>query len=231
MRTPQNPNLQKENPLQIGISALGEIEARLKTFRVMNQTSLKKRYLLSRADLSDAHGKVILKKSNEMDIPLVKLLLRYHSPNTIVKTFQPDEGIVIMSDMSTPDGISLAMDLVTQIVNIGSGSYEGFIERISSMGEFLNLLKKALFPRLIIIGYIPKQRLEVEKINFFRSRKLDRFIRTIEITHSLYKKEPYFPNVRHIHIDPDDAYAWGRLILEVIQNYTRAYSFEESNYI
>ena len=33
-----------------------------------------------------------------------------------MKIFQPDEGVVILSDMSDPNGIALSMDLVTQIL-------------------------------------------------------------------------------------------------------------------
>ena len=74
------------------------------------------------------------------------LLKRAFKPTHTFKTFQPDEGIVILSDMSTPAGISLSMDLVTQIMNIGGGAYEAFIDRVDSFKELNTLLQKALFP-------------------------------------------------------------------------------------
>ncbi len=222
-----NKPIKNENPLKIGICQLGELEERLKAFRLMNQTAVRKRYVLSREIVDTPSNVPVLKKSVEIDVPTVKLLRRYFPIDREMKIFQPDEGIVILSDMSDPNGIALSMDLVTQILNIDGGAYEGFIERVDSFGEFLQLLKKVLFPRLVIIGYLSPSRLEMEKINFVRSRHMDQYLRMIEITHSVYKKEPYFPRVRQIHLDPDDPYAWGRLIIEIIREYIRPY-FSES---
>ena len=224
--------IRSENPLCIGVSNLGKLEEKLKAFRVMNQNSVKKRYILAREALKrPGHDTPILEKSAEIDVPAVKLLSRYFDGEKEIKIFQPDEGIVIMSDMASPQGISFSMDIVTQIMNIGGGVYEGFIERVDSFGELLNLLKKVLFPRLLLIGSLSSERLESEKINFIRAQRVDQYIRLIEITHSVYKKEPYFSKLskcRQIHIDPDDPYAWGRMIIEVIREYTRDYFIEDS---
>ena len=67
----------------------------------------------------------------------------------------------------------------------------------------------------------------MEKINFVRSKHIDQYVRMIEITHSVYKKEQYFPRMKHVHLDPDDPYAWGRLIIELIREYTRPYFVEQ----
>ena len=224
--------IQSENPLRIGTAKLGELDERLKAFRVMNQVSAKKRYIIGREALKrPGYDEFVLEKSKEIDVSVVKLLSRYFEPDKEIKIFQPDEGIVIVSDMSSPQGISFSMDIVTQIMNIGGGVYEGFIERIDSFGELLNLLKNVLFSRLLLIGYLPSERLEAEKINFIRAQRVDQYIRLVELTHSVYKKEPYFANLnkcRQIHIDPDDPYAWGRLIIEVIREYTRGYFIEDT---
>ena len=143
----------KENPLRIGTCTLDELEEKIKAFRIMNQTALKKRYMLSRDTVSAPNGEVILQTSSEIDISLAKLLRRHFSGDFQLKTFQPDEGIVIISDMSSAEGIALSMDIVTQIMNLGGGAYEGFIDRVDSFTDFLNLLKKALYPKLINIGF------------------------------------------------------------------------------
>ncbi len=210
----------------MGVCAICELEEKLKSFRLMNQSSVKKRYLLARESLASPEGKPILKKGMEIDLPSALLLKRYYDKDQYVKTFQPDEGIAIVSDMSHPQGISFTMDIVTQILNVGGGVYEGFTERVDSFGEFLDLLKKVLFPRVILIGYLSPDRIEVEKINFVRARRVDQFIRVIEMTHSVYKKEPYFPKIPQLQIDPEDPRAWGRLILEVVKVYTQPYFLE-----
>ena len=215
--------IQKENPLQIGVCTLGQLEERISAFRVMNQSSIKKRYILSREVIDAPNGSNILKKSSEIDIASVKLLQRYFPPTKPLKIFQPDEGIVIMSSMSNPNSISFSMDIVTQILNIGGGRYEGFIERVENFSYFFNFLKKSLFPRVLLIGYLEESQVNMEKVNFLRSRKIDPFIRIIELTHNTYKKEPYFPKARQLNIDPNDSRAWSTLIIEVIREYSKPY--------
>ncbi len=217
----------KENPLRIGFCTLDELEEKIKAFRVMNQTALKKRYLLSRESVISAAGETILQKSSEIDISRAKLLRRSFSGEYLLKTFQPDEGIVIVSDMSSMDGIALSMDIVTQIMNLGGGAYEGFIDRVDSFTDFLNLLKKALFPKLIVIGYLPPDRLEMEKINFVRAKRVDHYIRAIEITHAVQKPRPYFPKIKQVPIDAVDSKSWGRFIIEIVREYTKPYFVEE----
>lgn len=220
-------NQKHENPLRIGICTLDELEEKVRSFRIMNQSALKKRYILSREQVMSQSNDKILGKSEEIDISKAKLLRRNFSGGHTFKTFQPDEGIVIISDMGSMEGISLGMDIVTQIMNIGGGAYEGFIDRVDSFGDFLNLLKKALFPRLILIGYIPQDRLDHEKLNFIRSRRIDNYIRAIEITHTTIKPRPYFPQIKQVHINPEDSKSWGRLIVEIVREYTKHYFIED----
>ena len=217
----------KENPLRIGMCSLDELEEKIKAFRIMNQSALKKRYILSRDVLKSPTGEVILQKSSEIDISKAKLLRRHYQGDFSLKSFQPDEGIVIVSDMTNPEGIALSMDIVTQIMNLGGGAYEGFIDRVDSFTDFLNLLKKALFPKLMIIGYLPPDRLEMEKINFLRAKKVDTYIRALELTHDTMKPKPYFPKAKQVHIDTSDPKSWGRFIIEVVREYTKPYFIED----
>lgn len=217
----------KENPLRIGTCTLDELEEKIKAFRVMNQAALKKRYVLSRETLRAPDGSVLIQKSSEIDISRAKLLRRHLSGDYVLKTFQPDEGIVIISDMTNPEGISLSMDMVTQIMNLGGGAYEGFIDRVDSFTDFLNLLKKALFPKLVIVGYLPTERLEMERINFVRARKVDGYIRAIELTHSALKNKAYFPKIKQVHIDTADPKSWGRFIIEAVREYSKPYFIED----
>ena len=217
----------KENPLRIGTCTLDELEEKIKAFRIMNQSALKKRYLLSREILRSPTNELILQKSTEIDISRAKLLRRHFAGEYTLKTFQPDEGIVIVSDMSSMEGISLSMDMVTQMMNLGGGAYEGFIDRVDSFTDFLNLLKKALFPKLIVIGFLPQDRLEMERINFVRARKVDAYIRVIELTHVIQKPKSYFPKLKQVMIDTNDPKSWGRFIIEVVREYTKPYFIED----
>lgn len=216
-----------ENPLRIGVCTLDELEEKVRAFRIMNQSALKKRYILSREQIIDQGQNKILNKSEEIDISKAKLMRRNFAGSKVFKTFQPDEGIVIISDMSSPEGISLGMDIVTQILNIGGGAYEGFIDRVDSFGDFLNLLKKALFPRLVLIGYIPPDRIDHEKINYIRAKRIDNYIRSIEITHTVVKPRAYFPKIKQVEITPEDSKSWGRLIIEIVREYTKHYFIED----
>lgn len=222
--------IEEKNSLQIGVCDLRTIEERLKAFRIMNQTTVKKRYLLSRETLYSPHtDKPIIKKNDELDLSALRLIRRYFDADKVIKTFQPDEGIVIVSNMSHPKGISFSMDLITQVMNISGGVYEGFIDRVDSFEELLLLLRKVLFPRLLIIGYIGEEGLENEAHNFVKANQIDQYMRLMEVTHSTHKKEAYFPKIskmEHIKIDNEDPYGWGRFIIKVVRNYTSPYFTE-----
>jgi hypothetical protein len=160
----------RENVLKIGYCSLDELEEKVKAFRIMNQNAVKKRYIITREPVTDPNGKLIINKAQEIDVSVAKLLRRHFKGDYVIKTFQPDEGIVIISDMDSPEGISFTMDIVTQIMNLGGGAYEGFIDRVDSFTDFIELLKKNLFPKLIIVGYIPKDKIQNETINFCKSK-------------------------------------------------------------
>ncbi|PJZ76748.1 hypothetical protein [Leptospira neocaledonica] len=217
----------RENVLKIGYCTLDELEEKVKAFRVMNQNAAKKRYLITREPISDSSGKVLVPKAAEIDISTAKLLRRHFKPTSEFKTFQPDEGIVIISDMTSAEGVSFTMDIVTQIMNLGGGAYEGFIDRVDSFGDFINLLKKSLFPRLIIIGYMPQDKIQGELLNFVRVKRVDNYLRAMELTHTAFKPQAYFPKIRQIEISQEDPKSWGRFVVEIVREYTRPYLLEE----
>lgn len=216
----------RENILKIGYNSLYEIEEKVKAFRVMNQNAAKKRFIISRENIRDNVGKILLQKASEIDLSATMLLRRKFKPDTVFKIFQPDEGIVIISDMTTMEGVTLTMDIVTQIMNLGGGAYEGFIDRVDSFTDFINHLKKALFPKLIIIGYIPKDRIQTEIINFVRVKRIDNYLRVLELTHSEYKPAGYFPKIKQVAIT-EDPKSWGRFVVDIIREYTKPYLTEQ----
>lgn len=216
----------RENILKIGFNTLSEIEEKVKSFRIMNQNAAKRRYIITRENIRDNSQKIILPKAAEIDISATMLLRRQFKGDTIFKTFQPDEGIVIISDMATMEGVTLTMDIVTQIMNLGGGAYEGFIDRVDSFTDFINHLKKALFPKLIIIGYIPKERIQSEMINFVRVKRIDNYLRTLELTHSVHKPQGYFPKIKQVPIN-EDPKSWGRFVVEIVREYTKPYLIEQ----
>jgi hypothetical protein len=217
----------RENVLKIGFSTLDEIEEKVKAFRVMNQNAVKKRYLITRDPIMDGTGKLLLPKAQEIDVSAAKLLRRHFKGSDMFKVFQPDEGIVIISDMSTMEGVSFSMDIVTQIMNLGGGAYEGFIDRVDSFEEFIVLLKKNLFPRLVIVGYLPKEKIQTEIINFVKVKRLDNYLRAIELTHTVFKPQAYFPKIKQVNISQEDPKSWGRFVVEIVREYIRPYFVEQ----
>ncbi|MCS6971610.1 MAG: hypothetical protein N2Z22_06045 [Turneriella sp.] len=221
--------IRSSNILRIGSSTLDELEEKVKALRTINLNVKKRRYIVAREDIKLPSGEVIIAKGSDIDISKVKLLRRYFKGDHIVKTFQPDEGIVLISDMSTPMGIQFSMDLVTQVMNIGGGAYEAFIDRVDSFKEFVNLYNKALFPKLAVVGYIPMQveRVKEELAFYHLIVRTDPYIRMLEILHKQIKPQPLIPRIRNLMIVPEDRDSWKRFILEIITEYTKPYSIEE----
>lgn len=221
--------IRSSNILRIGSSSLTELEEKVKALRTINLNVKKRRFVISREDIKLTSGEVLVAKGSDIDISKVMLLKRHFKPDHQVKTFQPDEGIVLVSDMSTPVGIQFSMDLVTQVMNIGGGAYEAFIDRVDSFKEFAALYNKALFPKLAIVGYVPPQadRLKEELAFYQLIARTDPYIRMLEIMHTSIKPQPFIPRMRSLTINPEDRDSWKRFILEVITEYTKAYSLEE----
>lgn len=223
----KSENTLSSNVLKIGISDLSTLEEKVRAFININLTVKNKRFVISREEVSDSEGKIILQKGEDIDIPKVKLMKRLFK-DKVIKTFQPDEGVVIVSDMSSPAGIQLSMDLVTQIMNIGGGAYEAFIDRVDNFREMSNLLKKTLFPKLIILGYISEEKKQEDELIYNAIRRADPYLRFIEIVHTEVKPNAVFPVMKQIVISPSDKDSWKRFILEIINEYTKPYNIEEA---
>ncbi len=221
-------SLDPENPLRIGLTTLDELEEKIKAFRILNLSSLKKRYIISRENIYIPNTEeLILEKGKEIDVNKVKTLRKYFPGSQIFKVFQPDEGIIVISDMNKKESIPLSMDILTQLMSLGKGAYEGFIDRVDNFEECLFLLKKTLFPRLMIIGYLPVENLENERLNLVRIKRIDHYIRTIEVIHTKYKPYPYFSKIKNITIEAKNQKSWVKFLVNVIQEYNRGYLVEE----
>lgn len=216
------------NPLSIGETTLIELEEMIKAFRIMNGTSEKKRLVLSRNNipLRKASNRVI-NSCTEIDLALAKLLRRNFGANYRLNIIKPDEGIVIVSSMKSRSGIPLSIDLVTQIMNIGGGIYEGLINRVESFEDLIVLLRGKFYPKLVIVGCLPQERLLTEYTNLVKAIKLDAYLRFLEINHDKLKPKPYFKRLRQVDINTEDANCWGKYLIEVIREYTRPYLTEK----
>lgn len=222
-----NDDIKSSNVLKIGTSTMADLTEKVKAFRTMNLKVKKRRFLISRENILDQDKNVVVKKGEDIDISKTMLLRRIYKADHEFKTFQPDEGIVLISDMTSPAGISLSMDLVTQVMNIGGGAYEAFIDRVDSFEELHSLLQKALFPKMVIVGYIPLEKLKNELAYYNEVARVDPFLRFIEILHTQIKPMPILPRLRNVTISPEDRDSWKRFIIEVVQEYTKPYSIEE----
>ena len=216
-------NLKEDNVLGIGISTLDGIEEKIKAFRAMNLNARKKRYLVSRADVVSDGRKFILKKGDEIDVAKAKLLRRSFKGNHTFKTFQPDEGIVLVSDMSSKGGLGLSVDLVTQVMNIGRGAYEAFIDRVDSFSELYRLFQKNLFPKLVIVGYLPLESLDKERDIYNTILKEDPYLRFMEVIHGVFKPIAVLSELKRVQISTKDPNSWNKFIRETIQEYKKPY--------
>lgn len=222
----ETESIKKGNILRIGVCSLDELEDKVKAYRIMNQTSRIKRFVVSREVIQNESGQVLIDKAEDIDISKVLLLRRFKKNGSEIKTFSPDEGVVIVSDMNSAKGIQLSMDLVTQIMNIGAGSYEAFIDRVDSISELMESYGKGLFPKLIILGYLEPGKEKLELLKFATLKKLDPHLRIIEVSHSTIKPTPYLPRVTQVPIIMGDIKSWQRFVLEIISEYTKPYFSE-----
>ena len=217
-------NKQANNVLRVGISTLDEIEEKIKAFRIMNRDTRQKRYLISRENVYNQNHKLILKKTDDIDVVKAKLLRRSFRGSHTFKTFQPDEGIVVVSDASSPKGSNFSADLMKQIRTIGQGLYDAFIDRVDNFHQLHQFFQKTLFPRLVIVGHLPPEILEQQKIicnNVIRRE--DPYMRCLEVVHSDFKPIPILSEIKQIHISPQNAQPWQRLIQEIIREYNKPY--------
>lgn len=219
--------IRQENTLRIGVATLNEIQERVKAYRLMNQNSKKKRFIVTREPIKADDGSLVMDKAEDFDISKTLLLKRYFHMDKEFKTFSPDEGIVIVSDMNSAAGIQLSMDLVTQIMNLGGGAYEAFIDRVDSVEELVKLYDKGLFPKLIVLGYLEEEQKTLELIKFSKIKKIDPHFRLLEVTHSETKPKAYMTTSHQVPIVVGDPKTWQRFVVEIISEYTRPYFTEQ----
>ena len=213
----------------MGITGTEELEEKIKAFRTINASAIKKRFLLSRQELAIPGGdEVLLEPGMEIDMPKAKQVRRHYHGSTPLKTYQPDEGIAVVSDLSSPEGAALTMQIMQYLSTLGGGRYEAFLDRTDTFSELLQLIKQSLFPRMVIIGYFPHDRLRMERLNMVRLRRYDTFIRFLEVTHSELKHSAGFPAIKQIRIDPVDPDAgWDTFLNVVCREYKKPYYVEE----
>ena len=62
-------------------------------------------------------------------------------------------------------------------------------------------------------------------INFVRVKRIDSYLRTLELTHSTHKPHGYFPKIKQVPIN-EDPKSWGRFVVEIVREYTKPYLIE-----
>ncbi|MDH5655325.1 MAG: hypothetical protein OEZ34_05425 [Spirochaetia bacterium] len=219
--------LKDANPLRIGIASLQELEEMMKSYRIMNHSCLKRRYIMSRENVEDEEGKVFLEKGDDITSIHLKKMRRKERGHVISKIFLPDEGIVTVSDQITQEGKHLEQMIYHHLMRLGNKAYEAFVDRIGSIHDFLNLFTSSLFPKLILIGVVQTDLLEMERINVKRIQRLDPYLRFIEITHYQLKPFAVFQDVKNIHISQETEEEWDRILNEIIIEYTKPYFVED----
>jgi len=90
----------KENILKVGIAEADRLDDMVRSFRLMNKNSNRRRFVVSRENVVDGHGNIIVEKAKDIDISVVKQFQRSFDRNTEFKVFSSDEGIAIMRDLN-----------------------------------------------------------------------------------------------------------------------------------
>lgn len=214
------------NILRIGISNPAELEEIVKAFRVMNQYSKKRRFVVSREDIKDSNGAVIVEKAHDINISVVKLLQRHYKPDTVLKVFSSDEGIAVVTNAESLTGKEFSLHLKTTIESIGGGIYKPFIDTVSNFHELFKLFEKGLSPKMVVVGYIPVKNVAQEVSTYNEIKKYDPYIRMMDITHDELKPKSFLKGSPVFHFDNSDK-VWHKLISTIILEYTKPYFFEE----
>ena len=80
---------------------------------------------------------------------------------------------------------------------------------------------------MMIIGYIPLERIKEELAYYNVIRRADPYLRMLEVLEPRVKPSPLMSRSHHIIINPADGNSWKRFIVEVVQDYAKSYSIEE----
>ncbi len=218
-----------DNALLCGYSSLTDIEEKLKAFRIINQSSLKKRVLLADETVFySGTQEPLLRRGREITQVQVKELRKEYPPETIFRTIQPDEGIAVISDLTNQEGKTFTQEILRKVQGLYRPQDLRFFEHTNSFSELMELLKGTYFPKLAVIGFIPPDRTEMERVNFDRVRKFDSYLRFVELTHTIYKPQPYFPRIKQLVIDHlNEDVTWVRMLADITREYTKPYYVDE----
>lgn len=214
-------NSQVENLLNPGETRVADLRDRMDAFRKMNEVNPKKRFLISRQSVYSESGAPLLGQGDVISEEILKNLTQVLPPQRKIKTFQPDEEVLIISDDSMIEGVQLTESISSLLKRRLGMQYILHFERSSSFVRHIQMLHNTIFPRLIILGYIPHQRMENEMRLLEEARYFDHFFRVVEILDSETKPEPYIDSCCSVHIHDED-----ELMDMVIQNYNRPYHFD-----
>lgn len=220
-------DVHKENILNIGIATLRELEEMVKAFRLMNQYAQRKRFVISREDIRDPDGNILVEKARDFTIPALKLLQRIYKGDHFMKIFSPEEGIAVISDARTEYGKAFSESLNRQVINIGGGVYEAFIDSLNSLHDLFALFRKGHSPKLVVIGYLSVKSLQAELDMFSELKRFDPYLRFLDILHADVKPKSFIRDVPNFMIDEKDEKTWHKFVIRLIREYTKPYFVEE----
>ncbi len=220
-------NNKSDNILQVGVADAEKLDDMVRAFRLMNRHSNRRRFLVSRENVNDANGNLIVEKAKDIDISVVKQLQRSFSRDTEYKIFSSDEGIAIVTEFNAEYGSEFSKSLMNQIMNIGNGIYRPFIDVVSSFNELFALFKKGLSPKLVVIGYIPVKNVGQEVKMYNDLKAYDPYIRYLDVLHAELKPRSFIKGVPQYMLNPADDKAWHKFVVKVINEYTKPYFMEE----
>jgi len=217
----------QENILKVGVAEADRLDDMVRSFRLMNKHSNRRRFVVSRENVIDGHGNIIVEKAKDIDIPVVKQFQRSFDRNTEFKIFSSDEGIAIVTNTEAEYGKDFSKSLINQVENIGGGIYKPFIDIVRSFYELFALFQKGLSPKLIIVGYIPVKNIGQEVNMYNELKRHDPYIRYLDVLHSELKPRSFIKGVPQFMLDTEDEKAWHKFVLKVIHEYTKPYFMEE----
>lgn len=215
------------NVLKIGCVRLDELEEMVKAFRLMNQNSRRKRVVITRENIHDPYNRVIVEKARDIDVSTVKLINRFYKGDKEFRVFCPVEGIAIVSDQLHDQTASFTNSIINQVMNIGGGIYQAFIDHVNSFEDLFCLLEKGLSPKLVISGVVSDEKQQHENTIIKELKTFDPHLRFLDVVHSRLKPEQLIKGSPSVLISENDEKSWQKFVLKVIDIYTRPYFMEE----
>lgn len=225
--TMEDNNHKQENILKVGVARADTLDDMVRSFRLMNRHSNRRRFVVAREDVRDGHDNIIVEKAKDIDIPVVKQFQRSFDSSTEFKIFSSDEGLAIVTNSEAEYGKDFSRSLINQVVNIGGGIYKPFIDIVQSFHELFALFQKGLSPKLIIVGYIPVKNIGPEVNMYNELKRHDQYIRYLDVLHSELKPRSFIKGVPQFMLDIQDEKAWHKFVLKLIHEYTKPYFMED----